>query len=65
MNKELVKIITEHDRDKYGMLYLSQDPIKYFGLTDSNLIKIGAIAVYDNTIVIDATGLIRKKAEVT
>ena len=64
VNALLVELIREHDGDEYGMLYLSQDPSQYHGLTGSNLKRIGSIAAYDETIDVDATELVRKRAEV-
>ena len=64
VNALLVELIREHDGDEYGMLYLSQDPSQFYGLTGSNLTKIGSIAAYDDTIDVDETELVRKRAEV-
>ena len=65
VNSILVEITRDHDGDKYGMLYLSQDPSKYNSIIGgSTLSKIRALAAHNTSIGSATSDAEHKKVEV-
>jgi len=61
VNAIFVEIPTDHDGDKFGMLYIGQDSSENNSITGSSLSKIGKLPTYDTNIDDVATEAVRKK----